>query len=153
MLDVPPSPFRIHTRTCTDTRAPRNLASAGAFYAVSEELGRAADDVTELISDLQVLNVRRMFKCKCYPAHGACQRQSIKSFVTYCFLISPANTRAHKVFQNRRWRPMSPPWLVAAPLYNCRSVFFCAPVAATLFTTSGFVGLGCGEGAGVIVLV
>jgi hypothetical protein len=52
---------------------------------VSEELGRAADDVTELISDLQVLNVRRMFKCKCYPAHGACQHKSIKSFLSFLF--------------------------------------------------------------------
>ena len=67
LLDVPPSPSRIRTRTCTDTRAPRNLASAGAFYAVSEELGRAADNVTELISDLQVLNVRRLFKSNVSP--------------------------------------------------------------------------------------
>ena len=63
----PTSPTRIRTRTCTDTRAPRNLASAGAFYAVSEELGRAADNVTELISDLQVLNVRRLFKSNVSP--------------------------------------------------------------------------------------
>jgi len=39
-----------------DTRAPRNLASAGAYYGVSEDLGKAADAVTGFINELAALN-------------------------------------------------------------------------------------------------
>ena len=39
-----------------DTRAPRNLASAGAYFGVSEDLGKAADAVIGFINELAALN-------------------------------------------------------------------------------------------------
>ena len=70
-----------HTRLRrADTRAPRNLASAGAFYAVSEELGRAADAVADLVSDLEAHNVRPMraaLRHPCvHPREDADRRQT-----------------------------------------------------------------------------
>jgi len=39
-----------------DSRAPRNLVASGAYYAVSEDVGRSADSVMQAVEALRTLN-------------------------------------------------------------------------------------------------